>query len=251
MNIAKSFYSGTSGLVLPVPQRLYPADFQGSSRLEYYASLFNSVEINSSFYKNPKVSTVLKWAQLTPEEFRFTFKLSKSISHAKQLAFKTEEVEAFMQTINAASGKKGCLLVQLPPALKVERIAELQRLLEHLKTANIPGWKIAIEFRHNSWYHQQVYDLLDRFDAAIVIHDIPASATPVIETGASFKYLRFHGENGRYRGSYPDNILQEYAARISSWLENGQTVYCYFNNTMGDAVFNLQALNKFVQLYKK
>jgi uncharacterized protein YecE (DUF72 family) len=92
---------------------------------------------------------------------------------------------------------------------------------------------------------------LDNFNTTTVIHDMPASATPGIETKASFKYLRFHGENGRYRGSYPDNVLWEYAEKINTWIQKGKAVYCYFNNTMGDAVINLQALNKFVELSKK
>ncbi len=80
-----TFYSGTSGLVVPVPQALYPPEFKGKSRLNYYASLFNSIEINSTFYKMPKISTVSNWAESVPDEFRFTFKLSKAITHAKGL----------------------------------------------------------------------------------------------------------------------------------------------------------------------
>ncbi len=86
-SINNTFYSGTSGLVLPVPKLLYPAEFQDKSRLTYYASLFNSIEINSSFYKIPQIPTVCKWAESVPDNFQFTFKLSKAITHAKGLEF--------------------------------------------------------------------------------------------------------------------------------------------------------------------
>jgi len=114
-----SFYSGTRGLVLPVPQVLYPPEFSGKSRLTYYASLFNSVEINSSFYKMPKAATVLKWADSVPQNFQFTFKLLKAVTHAKALDFSAEDVDLFIQTVNNIGNKKGCLLVQFPPSLKM------------------------------------------------------------------------------------------------------------------------------------
>jgi uncharacterized protein YecE (DUF72 family) len=247
MAIKKSFYSGTSGLVLPVPQRLYPEAFQNKSRLEYYASLFNSVEINSSFYKNPKLSTVQKWAQVVPDDFRFSFKLSKNISHAKGLLFNNEDVDAFMQVIDAVGKKKGCLLVQFPASTRIERFSELQNLLTALQPVT-NGWQIAIEFRHPSWYNNEVYKMLEQLNTTIVIHDIPASATPEIEMKATFRYLRFHGENGRYRGSYADDVLEKYAINIRQRINEGQTAYVYFNNTMGGAVNNLQTLNRLVNL---
>ncbi len=115
-----TLHSGTSGLVLPVPKHLYPPEFKGKSRLTYYSSLFNSVEINSSFYKAPMISTVSKWAESVPDNFQFTFKLCKAITHVKGLLFNPEDVYDFMQTIAYAGNKIGCLLVQFPPGLKVE-----------------------------------------------------------------------------------------------------------------------------------
>lgn len=247
MNIHNTFYSGTSGLVLPVSQALYPPEFQGKSRLEYYASLFNSVEINSSFYKMPKVATVLKWAESVPQHFQFTFKLSKDITHAKGLAFSDEDVDLFMQTINTIGDKKGCLLIQFPPGLKFENFDKVEKLLMRIHAANLnDAWKVAIEFRHTSWYQQQVYDMLEQYKTAMVIHDLPASATPIKDSHTNFMYLRFHGPGGRYRGSYTDDFLNEYAQLIKTWMREGKDVYCYFNNTMGDAVKNLETLNAMI-----
>ncbi len=247
-SIDNTFYSGTSGLVLPVPQSLYPREFQGKSRLTYYASLFNSIEINSSFYKTPKVSTVSKWAESVPDNFQFTFKLSKAITHTKGLDFNAGDIDQFMQTIAPIGNKKGCLLVQFPPALKIEKMDQLQKLLVSIKGANPDNiWKVAIEFRNQSWYDDEVYNFLNQYNISMVTHDLPAAATQLRESTATFRYLRFHGPGGSYRGSYSNDFLYQYAQYIKTWTSEGKAVYVYFNNTMGDAVKNLQTLNGFLQ----
>jgi uncharacterized protein YecE (DUF72 family) len=245
MNVHTSFYSGTSNLVSPVKRSEYPAGFSGASRLSYYASLFSSVEINASFYKLPKKATVEKWGQSVPENFRFTFKVSKSVTHAKDLLFSSRELELFVETVSRIGDKKGCLLVQLPPKVSREKEEELAGLLECLKD-NAEGWKTAVEFRHPSWYNGAVYRLLQAYGAGMVEHDLPRSATPKAEVAENFTYLRFHGTEGTYRGSYEDAVLEGYAKRIADWVKGGKEVYAYFNNTMGDALGNLQTLNRMV-----
>jgi uncharacterized protein YecE (DUF72 family) len=240
-----AFYSGTSNIVLPIKQSEYPPEFEGASRLTYFASLFSSVEINSSFYQVPKVATVEKWRESVPRPFRFTFKVPKAVTHAKGLQFNVEEVEAFAETVSAIGAKKGCLLVQLPPSVKVERQEELQGLLESLSD-DAPGWKIAVEFRHVSWYNSAVYHMLQSYGAGMVEQDLPASATPKLTVAEDFAYLRFHGPGGKYRGSYDADFLAGHAKRIIAWLKEGRNVYVYFNNTMGDAIGNLQTLNAMV-----
>lgn len=246
-----AFYSGTSGLVLPVPNKEhYPAEFKEKSRLEYYASLFNSIEINSSFYKIPMPSTVAKWAESVPENFRFTFKLWREITHSKELAFKEGDVFRFIETINHVENKKACLLVQFPPSLKINMFARMQKLLVTIREADPDrNWKTALEFRDASWYQEDVYELAHDFNASIVIHDKPRSATPPIETPENFKYLRFHGPNGDYKGHYEDDLLSDYAEIIDEWNNQGKDVYCYFNNTAGDAVQNLVSLDTLVTNY--
>ena len=246
--IHEKFYSGTSGLDLPVPRAQYPPEFQGKSRLEYYASLFNSMEINSIFYKLPRDSTVVNWAASVPEDFRFTFKVSKTITHVKGLKFSPKDVDDFIKTVDHIGEKKGCLLAQFPPSLKIEKLNELQRLLETLgEAAYNSDWKLAVEFRDNSWYEREVYEMLEEFDAAMVIQDIPKSATPLNDVRGDFIYVRFHGPEPRYKGDYSDDFLKKYAAYISSWIDENKTVYAYFNNTAGSAaVKNLQTLNAHV-----
>ena len=242
------FYSGTSGVDLPVPRSQYPAAFREKTRLHYYASLFNSIEINSIFYKLPRHSTVANWAEAVPDNFRFTFKVSKTITHVKGLDFAVKDVDDFINTVENIGDKKGCLLAQFPPSLNIEKINQLQKLLETLGEAtDNMNWKIAMEFRNSSWYEREVYELLEEFNVSMVIHDIPKSATPLSEVKGNFIYLRFHGPEPRYRGDYSDHVLKQYATYIKTWLNEKKTVYAYFNNTVGAAVKNLQTLNGYVK----
>ncbi|GAC1422233.1 MAG: DUF72 domain-containing protein [Flavisolibacter sp.] len=245
MKVLPSYYSGTSNLVSLLKQSEYPIAFTGASQLTYYASFFSSVEINATFYRLPKVATVEKWEKSVPDEFRFTFKVPKVVTHAKELQFSSEDLEVFAETVDRVGGKRGCLLVQLPPKVKREKDEELLGLLECL-TDYAKGWKIAVEFRHTSWYDRAVYHLLQGYGICIVEHDISQLPRPKIEIEKSFLYLRFHGPEGTYRGSYEDVILDRHAKRIASFLKDGKEVYVYFNNTMGNALGNLQTLNRMV-----
>lgn len=243
------FYSGLSGLQLPIPKYLFPPPYEKASRLTFYASLFNSIEFNSTFYKIPKPATVANWAASVPEHFRFTFKLWKEITHNKGLNFNKEDVLAFFRSIDAVNDKKGCLLIQFPPSVGREYSSQLEKLLSCINEFN-PGqdWKVAVEFRNKSWYDEDVYDLLNFYKATIVIQDIPKSVTPLINHTSNFLYFRFHGPTGNYRESYSEDFLKEHGALIHEWIEEGKTVYVYFNNTMGDAFNNLKTLNHLFQI---
>jgi uncharacterized protein YecE (DUF72 family) len=144
-----------------------------------------------------------------------------------------------------AGDKKGCLLIQFPASIKVFYFNTLKRLLEDVTGGNA-GWKLAVEFRDRSWYNDTVYQLLEDHRATIVVHDMPKSATPVIDMEQDIVYLRFHGEKGDYRGSYADEVLQEYAASIKAWRKERKQVFAYFNNTLGGAVQNAMRLSGFV-----
>jgi uncharacterized protein YecE (DUF72 family) len=245
--LPRNFYSGLSGLSLPIPKYLFPEAFQNSSRLTYYASLFNSIEINSTFYRLPKIQTVSKWMTEVPDDFRFTFKLWKEITHVPDLFFKESDVHAFFNVVSAAAEKKGCILVQFPPKLTRASFAQLDLLLACIKKNNPAGeWKIAAEFRNKSWYVSEVYQLLNLYGTALVVHDIPKSHTPLIDHLSDFMYIRFHGPTGNYRDSYAQHFLEEYATYIREWLHEQKTVYVYFNNTAGDAYRNLETMNRLI-----
>lgn len=243
----ENVYYGLSGIALPFPKKHFPPEYRDRSRLEYYASLFNSLEVNSSFYKLPQGTTVAKWAATVPDDFRFTFKLSKEITHVKNLAFNEDAVKAFMERISPAAEKKGCILVQFPPSLKIASLNELQQLLAEIKFYNQQEWNIAVEFRDRSWYEREVAEILSEFNACMVLQDLPASATPREYASGEIIYLRFHGPAGGYRGSYDNDRLESYAQNIKEWTTQYKEVYCYFNNTMGSALENLKKLMGFVR----
>ncbi|MGE5943965.1 MAG: DUF72 domain-containing protein [Flavobacteriales bacterium] len=243
-HIRHPMYSGISGLQLPIPKYSFPPPYENASRLTYYASFFNSIEINSSFYKIPRPATIAKWGTLVPEDFRFTFKLWQGITHAKDFNFNEADVDAFFKSINAVMEKKGCLLIQFPPSIGKPYTIQLNKLLSYIKEVDVAqDWKVAVEFRNKSWYHQDVYDVLNFHKAALVIHDMPKSATPFLNHSSDVIYIRFHGPTGNYSGNYSEDFLKEYATYLNDWVEDGKAVYSYFNNTIGEAFNNLKALN--------
>ncbi|RFM27812.1 DUF72 domain-containing protein [Deminuibacter soli] len=243
------FYCGLSGLVLPVPNKqAFPEAFREASRLQYYASLFNSIEVNSSFYKVPMPATFRKWSLDVPDDFVFTVKLNRDITHAKALAYKEADVTRFMQAANETGNKKGCLLVQFPASITDEYYEEVDLLLHRLQQHNQTGkpWQIAVEFRNSRWYNKQVYAMLDEHKACMVLHDMSNSATAVLNKKAGVAYFRFHGPEKGYRGSYSNDVLKRYAALIQQQLLRGRQVFAYFNNTLGDAIGNLYTLRDMV-----
>ncbi|HVF97921.1 MAG TPA: DUF72 domain-containing protein, partial [Flavisolibacter sp.] len=173
------------------------------------------------------------------------FKVPKTVTHAKGLQFKQEELEEFVETVARVGDKKGGLLVQLPPSVKADKQEELEGLLECL-SSDAKGWNIAVEFRDPSWYKSAAYRVLQNLGAMMVEQDMPRSATPQTTAAGDFVYLRFHGPDGTYRGSYDDAFLAGHAKRIAAWVKEDREVYVYFNNTMGDALGNLATLNTMV-----
>lgn len=246
-NNTNLFYSGTSGIQLPVAKSEFPAEFRQQSRLAYYASFYNSIEINSIFYKLPRASTITNWSETVPDNFRFSFKVSKAITHAKNLEFDNQDVEDFVQTVEHVGPKKGCLLAQFPPSLQFEKIDRVQNFLEVFTEAICnKNWRLAVEFRHPSWYERETYELLEEYDASLVLHDIATSATPFDVSKGNLIYLRFHGPEARYRGNYSEDVLKHYADHINRWILDGKTVFAYFNNTVGAAMENLNTLKSMI-----
>ena len=103
-------------------------------------------------------------------------------------------------------------------------------------------WRIAVEFRNPTWYFGETFELMDEYDASIVLHDIPKAKSKDINKKASFVFIRFHGPNGDYRGNYNNELLKEYADKIKAFLKEGKDVYAYFNNTIGSAFENAGTL---------
>lgn len=239
---------GTSNVVVPGNKQSFPVAFQNSTRLTYYSSLFNTVEVNSSFHKILKSSTLQKWMLEVPEKFQFTLKLYKEITHAKALKSDPDLIGRFLKSIEGIGQKKGCLLIQFPGKITLDYFRQVEQILERLnETDSGHEWPKAVEFRSPTWHVGETKDLLQEYGAAMVLHDMPKSKTPDTEIEAPLMYYRFHGPTGNYRGSYSNGFLSQQAEQMRNHLQLGKDVYAYFNNTMGDAFANAITLRVLVE----
>lgn len=224
--------TGTSGFSYPHWRGvLYPEGLPQSRWLERYCEVFGTVEINATFYRLPRESTVQGWHDRTPEDFVFAVKASRLVTHVLKLAGDRDPLERFLSAVSPLGGKFGPVLFQVPPGMK----ADAARLRDFL--ARLPeGLRLAFEFRHGSWFGQEVYEVLRGRDAALVLHDYNRFVCPVALT-AGWTYLRLHGPSGRYAGEYGGKGLRRWADALCRWAGEGVDAYVYFNNdSEGNAV---------------
>lgn len=236
-------FIGTSNVVVPGPKISFPAEFQSSSRLGYYSTLFNSVELNSTFYKVPLRKTFERWTAETHTDFRFSIKLTREVTHVKQLRYDPLLIDEFLHASNGLGKKKGGLLVQFPASIKEDYLEAVEDILRRIQRINVkPRWTVFVEFRHDSWYKDQVYAMLRKQKSTLVLHDKKDSQMPMMNSRRPEVYLRFHGPRGDYRGTYEQEVLMGYAEVIREWIAQKKLVYIYFNNTMGTAFADAQSL---------
>ena len=216
---------GTSGWHYPHWRgAFYPEDLPEQGRLAYYAGIFDTVEINNSFYRLPSEETLRDWAERTPPGFVFACKASRYITHMKKLKDPDQSLASFLDRIAVLGDKLGPVLFQLPPRWR-PNAARLEAFLEAL-----PGdRRFTFEFRDPRWNEPEVLRLLERHGAAFCCFDLGGTRSP-IQVTADFAYIRLHGPGAPYRGSYDDACLADWAERIATWQADGLDVYCYFDN---------------------
>ncbi len=196
-------YVGTSGYSYKDWKgKFYPDDIAADGMLAYYARHFNTVEINSTFYRMPSEKMLVQWSEQVPAEFAFVLKTSRKITHLKRLTNVDEEMSYLVRTVATLGAKLGPLLVQLPPNLKkdVARLAEFLQLVPS-------GAQTAVEFRHQSWFDDAVCDALRENNAALVTADAADGSPPLIST-ADWGYVRLRRE------AYNDADLERWCARL-------------------------------------
>jgi uncharacterized protein YecE (DUF72 family) len=222
---------------------VYRKGLPQSRWLEHYATLFDTVEVNSTFYRLPKRDSVARWVEQTPDDFVFTVKASRYLTHVRRLTDLGGGVERFYERIEplVRSPKLGPVLWQLPATFHRDD----ERLRDAL--AELPDGRHAFEFRHESWFVPEVYELLRAHDAALVIGDHPERPFQTYELTADWTFVRFHyGHRGR-NGNYSVRELEDWAERIGKWRRTAE-VYAYFNNDWhGYAVKNGLWLKKRLQ----
>ncbi|HEX2629132.1 MAG TPA: DUF72 domain-containing protein [Chitinophagaceae bacterium] len=234
---------GISNGQIPGNKSTFPPEYRLKSRLHYYSTLFNTIEVNSCFYKTPLQSTYEKWANEVPEDFQFTLKLSKEITHAKDLENDLACMEDFLRSASGTGNKKGCLLIQFPGKITLEHFSKVEQILVQLRLHDPDSqWRPAIEFRNESWYIGETTELLNEYNATMVLHDFSKAKIASWNGNADFVYIRFHGPSGNYRDSYNEKVLEEKAIIIKEFARAGRDVYVYFNNTAGNAFENAKYL---------
>lgn len=204
----------------------YPAKLPQRLWLASYLESFDTVEVNSSFYRLPSLNTVQRWADALPDGFRMAMKASRFLTHVKRLREPAEPVERLMTVLAPLRCREllGPLLVQLPPDLPVE----LDRLQQTL-AAFPDGVRVAVEPRHRSWFTDDLRTLLTDHDAALVWADRDGRSVGPLWQTAGWTYLRLH--HGRHGWGYDNRDLNRWAARLAAAGEG----YAYANNDPGAA----------------
>lgn len=232
------FYIGTSGWHYDDWRgRFYPEKLPKTRWLEYYSRHFPTLELNNTFYRLPAERVFGKWRHTTPEGFVFSVKVSRRITHLKRLKDCREEVERFLSRAGLLEEKLGPLLYQLPPGL--ERDDDLLKAFLSL----LPGGvKPVFEFRHPSWFAEEIYDLLRGRGVGFCVFHMPQRTSPILAT-ADFAYFRFHGSHRLYAGCYSDEELADWARKISRCTARVSFAFIYFNNDVaGYALKNAERL---------
>ena len=202
----------------------YPEDLKRGAELEFYAGRFDTVEINSSFYHLPQEKTCRGWAERTPDRFLFAVKASRFITHRKRLDDVGEPLANLLARVRALGPKLGPLLFQLSPSFRVD-VPRLHAFLRSLPR----DLRATFEFRHQSWFCDEVYAALEEAGAAVTISDTPRYPC-VVHTTADFVYVRLHGHERLYASNYTAEQLTEWAGHARPWLSDGRDVFVYFDN---------------------
>jgi uncharacterized protein YecE (DUF72 family) len=217
---------------------IYEPGFPQRRWLERIASQFDTVEVNTSFYRIPKPETIQSWQQATPPSFVFALKLWRGITHYRKLKNAADLTSRFLATAERLDeGRRAPLLIQLPPnqGLDCEKLAAY---IEEFRSLSPTEWRIAVEFRNDAWLHSSVYAKLDRLGVALCVHDMAGKAATPHPNNVPFVYVRRHGTaEGRYAGSYSASQIAEDADRIAAWNRADRDVYVYYNNDIGGHAF--------------
>jgi uncharacterized protein YecE (DUF72 family) len=250
----KKIYIGTSGwMYKDWGKTFYPPGLK-KGHLTYLSGEFNTVEVNTSFYHLPALETFQKWRDETPQDFIFSVKLSRYITHQKKLKGIRVPFRKFLRNAKGLGSKLHVVLIQLPPFLQFNKNL-LTELIETIKIASGQVSfqpRFALEPRHESWMknHDLVCSMLQKEKIALVFpHSarIPSFAPVDQNVTADLVYIRFHGPSEFAASGYGARRLAPWAKRIKKWHENGLEVFAYFNNDInGHAIEDARTLKSLI-----
>lgn len=220
----------------------YPENLKQKDFLKFYSENFQTVEINNTFYRLPEEKTVENWLNTAPEDFVFSVKASRYITHMKKLSDPEESVNNFFKIVKSFKGKLGPVLFQFPPhfSFNAEKLGNFINVLPN-------DYRYAFEFRDPNWFNDLTYDFLKDNNLAFCIYYLGKDESPKQVT-SDFVYIRFHGSNSLGSGEYSEDRLKEFAENIKNYRNQGKDIYCYFNNDeAGFAVKNAKKLRELLE----
>ncbi|MGE5308141.1 MAG: DUF72 domain-containing protein [Deltaproteobacteria bacterium] len=234
-------YIGTSGWYYKhwADGVFYPKGLAKGKWLAYYTGFFDCVELNVTFYRLVSGSTFAKWRTSTPDDFRFVAKGSRFISHNKKIANVKEPLAVFFKRAKELKGKLAAVLWQFSPRFRVD-LPHLEAFLDLLDKT---GYRQVFEFRHPSWFDEEVYAALKAHNACLCIAHSPGNFPVYRKATADFIYLRFHGGEKLYGSEYSVEELKEWAEFARGF--GGRDIFAFFNNDAhGYAVKNALEFKK-------
>ena len=203
----------------------YPHGLRQADWFKHYSTVFDTVEINNSFYRTPTEETFRAWRQKAPAGFLYAVKVNRAITQYHKLGPPACPLFGdFVHRAERLEDRLGPLLLQLPPSLH----RDCERLSAFLAHPTASKHRLAFEFRHASWFADEVYTILRDHRVALVLSDFKDLPIPEVAT-TDWTYVRLHGPSGGYWGSYPDSTLRVWADRLKALSREG---YVYFNNDM-------------------
>jgi len=229
----KNWYIGCSGFHYKEWKELfYPKGLPQSRWFDYYAKRFNTLELNVTFYRFPKIPFLKSWYDKAPDDFLFSAKVPRSITHYRHLKGDSKRMlDDFYGLIKEGLGNKtGSVLFQLPKQLEYS-----DETLHNISEIADPGFTNVVEFRHESWWNKKVYQYLKKNKIVFCGHSYPKLADDVIINEKS-AYYRFHGVPKLYKSSYSNKFLKEVLIALEN--SKSKTNYLYFNNTWGMSAIN-------------
>lgn len=217
----------------------YPRNIKSSKMLSFYQRYFKTVEVNNTFYQSPTKNKLMLWKRQVGNNFTFSVKANRYITHMKNLKDPEEPINKMLSTLKILKNNLGPILFQLPPRWHINK----KRLNNFLKILP-PNYQYVLEFRHSSWYKSSIFDLLEKFNIAFCMHDHKDAPSPEKIT-ANFSYFRFHGPKGDYQTKYSKKEVKNWAEKIKRIVGKNIDVYVYFNNDYNSyAIKNAKQLKK-------
>lgn len=245
MKKESDIHIGTSGWVYKHWKEIfYPQKLSEKEYLKYYSQHFLTTEVNNSFYHLLREEIVKNWVQSVPENFIFTVKASRFITHMKKLLNPSRTTINFFDSIKPFENKMGPILFQLPPkfSFNFDRLKSFVNVLPQ-------NHRYAFEFRDASWFNNETYNLFSENNIAFCIYNLGGFQSPK-EVTSDFIYIRLHGNYGLGSGKYNENQIKNIANDIKTFSKQGLDIYCYFNNDeAGYAIENARMLKQQLNLY--